>query len=330
MMRTSTGLVEGREQDERCPVRVDAEVLLRRREGAYWLLSFAAPQIALRARPGQFLNIAVGAPGTLLRRPFSIARVSRQGAAAGTIDVVFDAHGPGTEWLTHVELHDFIDVIGPLGNGFPLPQRKVSCLLVGGGYGAAPLFYLARELTDRQFRVDMIVGAATGDRLLSPLETKSLSVTASFTTEDGSYGHRGRVTDVMDDVISSTNTGVVYACGPNPMLNAVSRVCAERGIPVQVAVEERMACGIGVCFTCTMPMRAKDGTIRMRRTCIDGPVLNGARIAWDHTRYDVAAPNIETEPPPNTVALLEPSEAPAESFTTSRIRRWDDEAQEWM
>lgn len=330
MMRTSAGLVEGREDDEHCPVRVEAEVLLRRREGAYWLLSFAAPQIALRARPGQFLNIAVGAPGTLLRRPFSIARVSRQGAAAGTIDVVFDAHGPGTEWLTNVELHDLIDVIGPLGNGFPLPQRKVSCLLVGGGYGAAPLFYLARELTDRQFRVDMIVGAANGDRLLSPLETKSLSVTATFTTEDGSYGHRGRVTDVMEHVMSTTHTGVVYACGPNPMLHAVSRVCAERGVPVQVAVEERMACGVGLCFTCTMPMRAKDGTVRMRRTCIDGPVLNGARVAWDQTRFEVAAPVDETSPEPNLTVPVASPEVPTGAVTTSRIRRWDDEAQEWL
>ncbi len=287
--RRHAGQVQGRVDDLNQPVQAICEVLARRREGAYWLVSIAAPEIARRARPGQFISIAVQAQGTLLRRPFSIARVTRQGATAGTIDVVFDAHGPGTQWLTQVELHDTVDVIGPLGNGFPIPQRNVPCLLIGGGYGVAPLFYLARELADRQFRVDMIVGAADGERLLNPIEAKSLSVTATFTTEDGSYGTVGRVTDVMDEVIAASGSGVVYACGPNPMLSAVSQRCAELGVPVQVAVEERMACGIGICFTCTMPVRSKDGTVMMRRTCIDGPVLNGARVAWELTSYSAVA-----------------------------------------
>ncbi len=282
--RRRAGQVEGRPGLD-SPVKATCEVLDRRREGAYWLLSVAAPQIAQRARPGQFVQIAVDARDTLLRRPFSIARVSRRGAVAGTVEVIFDAHGPGTDWLTRVGLHDVIDVIGPLGTAFPLPQRKVSCLLVGGGYGAAPLFSLAQELVDRQLRVDMIIGASTVERILSPIEAKSVSVTTTFTTDDGTYGHPGQVTDVMPEVMETASTGVVYACGPNPMLAAVSRVATERGVPVQVAIEERMACGFGVCFTCVVPVHAKDGAIRMKRSCVDGPVFNGARIAWDQTRY---------------------------------------------
>ncbi len=288
MTRRRAGAVDGRVERFDAPVRADCEVLLRRREGSYWLLSMAAPAIARRAKPGQFVSIAVDAPATLLRRPFSIARVSHQGAAAGTVEVVFDTHGPGTEWLAGVEPHDVLDVLGPLGNGFPLPQRRVACLLVGGGYGAAPLFSLARELVDRGLRVDMIVGAASSERILSPLDAKSLSVTTTFTTDDGSYGFHGQVTDVLDDVVRASRSGVVYACGPNSMLRAVSERCAALGVPVQVAVEERMACSVGVCFTCVMPMRGKDGDVRMKRTCIDGPVLNGARIAWESTSYGQA------------------------------------------
>ncbi len=295
-MITRTGTMQGRAGTDD-PVQATCEVLARRREGAYWLLSLAAPSIAERSRPGQFVNLAVDAPGSLLRRPFSIARVSKQGVAAGTVDVVFDAHGPGTSWLTTVDVHDVVDVVGPLGTPFPLPQRKVSCLLIGGGYGVAPLFYLAEELTRKGLRVDMIVGAASQDRILNAIEAKRLTASVTFTTEDGSYGEHGRVTDVLEETAERCGSGVVYACGPNPMLRAVSERCAELKLPVQVAVEEHMACGIGVCFTCVLPTRGKDGVLRMKRACIDGPVFNGTRIAWDQTRYDVGPPLIEPEQP---------------------------------
>lgn len=286
------GQVRGRDTG---PVQATCEVLARRREGAYWLLSFSAKEIAERAEPGQFVAIAVEGAGTLLRRPFSIARVSKQGPFAGTVDVVFDAHGPGTEWLTTVDPHDVLDVVGPLGSSFPLPKRKVSCLLVGGGYGTAPMFFLAERLAREGLRVDLIVGAQTQERLLNPIEAKRASATVTFTTEDGSYGERGRVTDVLDDCIERSNAAVVYACGPNPMLRAVSDRCAELGVPVQVAVEEKMACGIGVCFTCVIPMRGKDGQVRMKRSCLDGPVFNGARIAWDVSRFSTGPTPVEDD-----------------------------------
>jgi dihydroorotate dehydrogenase electron transfer subunit len=288
------GQVEGR-PDADTPVRVIGEVLARRREGAYWLVSLSAPELADRARPGQFVEIAVESKFTLLRRPFSIARVSKQGPSAGTIDVVFDVSGPGTEWLTTVGLHDTIDVVGPLGTAFPLPKRKVPCLLIGGGYGSAPLFYLAEELTREGLRVDMIVGAATRERILNPIEAKRASATVTFTTEDGSHGVQGRVTDVLAEVAEASRSAVVYACGPMAMLRAVSEVCAELELPVQVAVEEHMACGVGVCFTCVLPIRSKDGEVRMKRSCIDGPVFNGARVAWDETRFDTGADAVDDE-----------------------------------
>ena len=285
-MRTAAGSFRGRAGDD-LPGRGACEVLARRREGAYWLLSLSAPRIATRARPGQFVTIAVESQDTILRRPFSIARVTRQGSLGGTIEVVFDAHGPGTRWLTGVEAHDVLDVIGPLGSPFPLPQRTVSCLLVGGGYGAAPLLFLAEVLSRQGLRVDMIIGAADHHRILNAIQAKRLTASVTFTTEDGSYGERGRVTDVFDAVVERCRTGVVYACGPNPMLRAISERCRDRELPVQVAVEELMACGIGVCFTCVVPVRDRDGTVRMRRSCLEGPVFNGARIAWEESRFEL-------------------------------------------
>lgn len=285
---------EGRPGDG--PVRAVAEVLARRREGAYHTLSISAPDIAERARAGQFVEIAVEAPQALLRRPFSIARVSRSGPAAGTVDVVFDAHGPGTDWLATLKTHDAVDVVGPLGTPFPLPQQKVSCLLVGGGYGVAPLFMLAEDLTKAGLRVDMIVGAATQERIHNAIEAKRITASVTFTTDDGSFGTKGKVTDVLAEVAQSCGTGVVYACGPNPMLRAVSEACMELGLPVQVAVEEHMGCGVGVCWTCVFPIRLKDGSVRMKRSCIDGPVFNGAKVAWEQTRWDLGPPPDDDEP----------------------------------
>ena len=269
------------------PIVASCEVLARKRESAYWTLTFAAPEIAERARAGQFVNVAVEAPGTLLRRPFSIYRVSRSGPAAGTVEVVFDAHGPGTEWLTHVEPHDTLSVVGPLGSAFPLPRKKVSCLLVGGGYGVAPLFFLAEDLVREGLRVDMIVGAGTQDRIFNAIEAKRITASVTFTTDDGSFGTPGRVTDVFEEVVETCGTGVVYACGPMPMLRAVAEASRELELPCQVATEEHMACGVGVCWTCVVPLRSKGGALRMKRACIDGPVFNGAKVAWDASRWEV-------------------------------------------
>lgn len=274
------GTVTGRPEADR-PVSAACAVHRLRREGAYWRLSFGATEIARRAQPGQFVAIAVEAPGTLLRRPFSIADVTTE----GSVEVVLDAHGPGTDWLARRRTGDTLEVIGPLGTGFTAPGRASSCLLVGGGYGAAPLLLLAERLAGAGHRVDAIIGAATSSRLLEPGSAARHASSVTLTTDDGSVGERGRVTDVLPDVAARSGTDVVYACGPNPMLAAVTAGCGELGLPVQVAVEERMGCGVGVCFTCVLPVQDDDDGVAMRRSCVDGPVFDGARVAWDRSRY---------------------------------------------
>jgi dihydroorotate dehydrogenase electron transfer subunit len=259
------------------------EVLSNRRSGAYYSLTLAGPDISEEARPGQFVQIAVPeGREILLRRPFSVHRASKRGGWAGTLEVVFDAVGPGTAWLSSLSRHDVVDVIGPLGRPFAYPPQPTRCLLVGGGYGAAPLYFLAEELRARGMEVHLILGARSHDRVFKPVEGRRLAHSLVVTTDDGSMGHRGIVTDVMPSVMGRTKTQVVYACGPNPMLRAVSEHSGSRGVPCQVAVEELMACGLGVCWTCVVPVFGSQGRGWWNvRACTEGPVFNGARIWWD-------------------------------------------------
>jgi dihydroorotate dehydrogenase electron transfer subunit len=310
--------------------QVAGELIATRRIGAYHHLTFRAPGVAELARPGQFVALAVGGDtsANLLRRCFSIYRVSPAaeisptdvgastdvgpstdagsptaaggaigipapvGIGGGTVEVVIAARGPGTRWLTDLSAGDEVSIIGPLGRGFPLPAEPVACVLVGGGYGSAPLFWLAGELRARGCTVEMVLGAATGDRLFGVAQAGRDADGVTVTTDDGSQGVKGWVSDVLPDVIARTSAGVVYGCGPMAMLRSVTEVATAHGAIAQVAVEESMACGIGVCMTCVMPVTGDDGVTRMVRSCVDGPVFRGDRIRWDafdHGRCRVPA-----------------------------------------
>ncbi len=263
------------------PVQVRGTVLTVRRVDAYYAMTVVAPGIAARFRPGQFVAVAVGGPVTsmLLRRTFSIHDVRPD--HGGTVEFVFAAAGAGTRWLAGCRARDVLDITGPLGRPFPVPRDPVSCLLVGGGYGSAPLFSLASRLRERRCSVDFLLGAATGDRVFGALTARRMGRTATITTEDGSLGARGVVTDLMGQIIHEARTDVIYACGPMPMLRQVTSLARRYDIPVQVAVEELMACGIGVCMTCVLPVTGTDGITRMVRSCVDGPVFRGEQVRWD-------------------------------------------------
>ncbi|NHC14029.1 dihydroorotate dehydrogenase electron transfer subunit [Motilibacter sp. E257] len=263
-------------------MQVRGEALSVRRVGAYYALTLLAPGVAERFRPGHFVALAIGdeSSSMLLRRSFSIYRCQERGVYGGTVEIVVSAHGPGTEWLASRRPHDPVDVVGPLGTPFALPREPASCTLVGGGYGSAPLFTLAERLRARGCRVDIVLGAATEERLFGVLEAKRMADSVTVTTDDGSLGTRGRVTDVLPRVMERAGTDAVYACGPMAMLRAVSDVAAGSGVPAQVAVEEAMACGIGVCMTCVLPVVGEDGVTRMVRSCTEGPVFRGDTVRW--------------------------------------------------
>jgi dihydroorotate dehydrogenase electron transfer subunit len=274
-------MTRGEAEPETGPVQVRGTVLTVRRVDAYHAMTVVAPGIAARFRPGQFVTLAVGGPATsmLTRRAFSIHDVRPD--HGGTVEFVFAATGAGTRWLAERRARDVLDITGPLGRPFPVPRDPVSCLLVGGGYGSAPLFSLANRLRDRRCSVDFLLGASTGDRVFGALTARRTGRTATITTEDGSLGARGVVTDMLGQVIHEARTDVIYACGPMPMLRQVTSLARRYDIPVQVAVEELMACGVGVCMTCVLPVTGTDGITRMVRSCVDGPVFRGEQVRWD-------------------------------------------------
>jgi dihydroorotate dehydrogenase electron transfer subunit len=284
------------------PLQVPGELLSLRRVGAYHHATLVAPGIAERTRPGHFEALAVGGPDTALslRRAFSIYKVSPRGVYGGTVEVVFAVHGAGTAWLAAQQPHTRVDVVGPLGKPFALPRERASAVLVGGGYGSAPLFGLAEALSKRGCRVDFVLGAAAQDRVFGALDARRMSTTVAVTTDDGSLGTKGWVTDVLGDVMARAGSDVVYACGPMAMLRAVSALAADRGVPAQCAVEEAMACGIGVCMTCVLPVVGDDGVTRMVRSCVEGPVFLGDRVRWD--AVGTVPPDTYGAPPVTTVA----------------------------
>ena len=269
-------LTEAVPRAERSPVQRVVEVVGRRTVEAYVELTLAAPEIAERAQPGQFVAFAVGGPTSelLLRRSIAIST-----AGDGQVTVVVSAAGPGSAWLTERRPGDTVDVVGPLGRPFPAAPEGARALLVGGGYGAAALVGLAAHLRDRGHAVDAVAGAAGADRLCSVQDLTGIADRVEVTTDDGSSGRQGRVTVAVDELLPEA--GVVYACGPMPMLRAVARAATARGIPSYVAVEESMACGIGVCMTCVLPIVGDDGRTRLSRSCIEGPVFGGDRVRFD-------------------------------------------------
>ncbi|HET9897154.1 MAG TPA: dihydroorotate dehydrogenase electron transfer subunit [Streptosporangiaceae bacterium] len=263
------------------PMQVRGTVLTVRQIDAYYAITIVAPGIAARFRPGQFVSVAVGGPDTsmLLRRAFSIHDVRPD--HGGTVEFIFSAGGRGTRWLAERRARELLDLAGPLGRPFPVPRDPVSCLLVGGGYGSAALFALADRLRERRCSVDFLLGAASGDKVFGALTARRTGRSATITTVDGSLGVRGIVTDMLGQVIHEARTDVIYACGPMGMLRQVTALARRYDIPVQVAVEEAMACGVGVCMTCVLPVVGGDGITRMVRSCVDGPVFRGEQVRWD-------------------------------------------------
>jgi dihydroorotate dehydrogenase electron transfer subunit len=257
------------------PVQRVVEVVARRPVAAYVELVLDAPEIAAAAEPGQFVAFAVGGPtsGLLLRRSIAISTVDD-----GLVTVVVSAAGPGSTWLTERRPGDTVDVVGPLGRPFPPAPPGARALLVGGGYGAAALVGLAARLRAAGHAVDAVAGAAGADRLCSVQELTAITDRVAVTTDDGSSGRQGLVTLAVDELLP--DAGVVYACGPMPMLRAVADAATARGIPSYVAVEESMACGIGVCMTCVLPIIGEDGRTRFSRSCVEGPVFGGDRVRF--------------------------------------------------
>jgi dihydroorotate dehydrogenase electron transfer subunit len=263
-------------------VQMSTEVISNKKVGPYHHMVFAVGDMASHCRPGNFVAISVGGPQSalILRRAFAIYRAIDKGPMGGSIELVIAPHGEGSKWLCSRIVGDFVDLIGPLGTAFGIPTSNANTMLIGGGYGSAPLFALAELLKNRGCRVDMVLGASTANKIYAPLEGKRSVSSLTLTTDDGSTGIHGQISEAIPRLIREFGTEVIYSCGSMGMLAAIAKITDEFDLAHQCAVEEAMACGVGVCMTCVVPIKHEDG-IKMVRTCIDGPVMDGAEIIWD-------------------------------------------------
>jgi len=216
---------------------------------------------ARAVEPGQFLHVATD--GTL-RRPLSFSRV--EGSRVG---VLFRVVGAGTAWLAQRRVGEVLDVLGPLGQGFPPPPAG-AVALVGGGVGIPPLFCYAQRYAGRPFRV--LLGARDRDSLVMADDFRALGLRPGVATDDGSAGHRGRVTELLGAWLEEHPDGAVMACGPTPMLRESARLSARYKTPMWLGFEQRMGCGVGACLACVVPA-APGGARTWYRVCRDGPVF---------------------------------------------------------
>jgi len=238
-----------------------------------YLVWLEAPYIASAAQPGQFFMVRCGEE-FLLRRPLSVHQVTDNGKLA----LLFNVVGKGTQWLAECQVGDSIDLLGPMGNGYSIHADARSLLLVAGGIGIAPLRFLTDKAIEAEKKVTLLVGAATAAQLYPgklPPEVKLV-----VATEDGTAGQKGMITDFLPDFIDRADQ--LFVCGPVDMY----RVIASRkpqllnGKSVQVSLEVRMGCGLGICYGCTV--KTKQG---LKQVCRDGPVFELDDILWDELNW---------------------------------------------
>jgi dihydroorotate dehydrogenase electron transfer subunit len=264
-------------------VQVDATVISNKRIGAYHQIILSVGEAVRNCRPGNFIAIQVGGDSSrmVLRRAFAISRTSENAQFGGTVELIVAPHGSGSKWLCAQAEGVEVNVITPLGKAFGIPTEPANALLIGGGYGSAPLFGLADLLKSRGCKVDMVLGASVGNKIYAPMEGKRSVNSLKIFTEDGSMGESGRVTSQLAEIIEERNIEIIYSCGPMAMLKAITEIATAHQVIHQASVEESMACGIGICMTCVLPVKDESGAISMKRSCIDGPVMDGAAVCWD-------------------------------------------------
>lgn len=234
-------------------------------------------------RGGQFLHIKCG-DGQLLRRPISVA-ITQWNDPQDLATLIFEVRGEGTKWLSQRKVGDKLDVLGPLGNSFQVPEigedyieiEERHYLLVGGGIGVPPLIMYGWSMP---WPRTAVLGFRTKDKAFPAVVSRFEEACEKtyLCTDDGSLGFHGFVDGQVREILKKDNSFTdILACGPKPMLKSVAKVAAEFGVPCQVSMEERMGCGVGACLVCATPM--KDGT--MKHVCKDGPVFRAEEVDWD-------------------------------------------------
>ncbi len=254
-----------------------ATILVNKSVGrGYYRLVLRAPDISAVALPGQFVMLRVSENmDPLLARPFGISSLPSR----SSLELIYRVVGRGTSLLTQRRVGDSLHLLGPIGNGFPLPEKGVTPVLIAGGSGFPPLHFLSVKAG---FRAHLFIGARNKDCLPPAGIVKSFRDTAvkvHLATEDGSAGKQGMTTDLLNAFLTTMERKthlVLYACGPHAMLSAVSRIASIHSLPCFVSMEERMACGVGACMGCSVTMKIGG----YKRVCKDGPVFASQDIEW--------------------------------------------------
>ncbi|MDA1184261.1 MAG: dihydroorotate dehydrogenase electron transfer subunit [Acidobacteria bacterium] len=268
------------------PVDVEARVIANTRLSQdYNVIALAAPDIASASAPGQFVMVKLGRGLVpLLRRPFSVFEVLRADGRITGLTLLSKRVGVTTDMLFEAVEGDVVSCLGPLGRPFQLIDPPAEAWMVAGGVGLAPFATLTEALLDRGVAVTLMYGARS-DRELFYLDWfEARGVRVMLATEDGTAGDRGRVILPLERELRATAAErdiMIYACGPEPMLEAVANMAAQYNRPSQVSVERVMGCGLGGCYSCVIPVRDDRGGQRYVRSCIGGPVFAGADIVWN-------------------------------------------------
>jgi len=239
-------------------------------------MTIKSEYVANNAKPGQFVNVKCSEGiNALLRRPISICKVDREKA---TFDIVFQIKGIGTEYLSQKRAGSIIDVIAPLGTAFDVNPKYKKIAVVGGGIGIFPLLYVLRELKDVEKRA--YIGFRNKDFAVLVDEFEANCNVLNISTDDGSMGYKGLVTDILEDDLKSCNFDIIYTCGPTPMLKKVVDIARKNNIKCQVSMEQRMGCGIGACLVCACKTKKEDGW-EYSHVCKDGPVFWSDEVIFD-------------------------------------------------
>jgi dihydroorotate dehydrogenase electron transfer subunit len=232
--------------------------------------------VSSNARPGQFVNVKCSEGiNALLRRPISICKVDKD---RGTFDIVFQIKGIGTEYLSQKKSGSEIDIIAPLGDTFDIDSKYKKIAVVGGGIGIFPLLYILREMKDAEKRA--YIGFRNKDFAVLTDEFESNSSVLNISTDDGSMGYKGLVTDILENDLKSCKFDIIYACGPTPMLKKVVDIAGRNNIKCQVSMEQRMGCGIGACLVCACKTKKDEGW-EYSHVCKDGPVFWSEEVIFD-------------------------------------------------
>lgn len=260
--------------DSECRIISNSEL-----KGPYRRIIFDAPRIAAKAIPGQFVHVKIHSlKDKILRRPFSISDVDTD---KGTLTLIYKVVGSGTEEMATLKEGGTCRIMGPLGKPYSVPGKGVRPILVAGGYGVAATYLLARRCAEKGV---LLIGARTEADLILVDEYKALGFDVRIATNDGSAGHKGVVTEILDDEISKADTSkiFIYGCGPEGMLLALGKKAVGAGVKAELSLDQHMCCGVGACFACVVKVKdaSNPSGFRYSRACKEGPVYGAEEVYY--------------------------------------------------